>query len=178
MSFDVAWSPNCTDGRCYDAVGLSKVTDFLVIMAYDERSQIYGPCIASANSAAFTTTAGVRSYLDLGIAAEQLVLGQPWYGYDYPCLNLSKEGVCTIKPVPFRRAYCSDAAGGWSQWVWFEGVMARISPMGRACHEACALFARPNYSVPQVGGVSGCGLRIVCHRWVEYVRFCCGHCRY
>ena len=110
VTFDVAWSPNCTDGRCYDAVGLSRNTDFLVVMAYDERSQIYDSCIASANSAGSTTASGVQSYLDLGIKAEKLVLGLPWYGYNYPCINLTSD-VCYIKPVPFRGASCSDAAG-------------------------------------------------------------------
>lgn len=120
MTFDVAWSPNCTDDRCYDALGLSKVTDFLVIMSYDERSQIYGPCIASANSAANTTDAGVNSYLDLGIKADQLVLGLPWYGYDYPCINLSSDDVCTIQAVPFHGAYCSDAAGEGVGWMMLQ----------------------------------------------------------
>ena len=51
VSFDVAWSPDCIDGRCYDAEALSKVVDFLVVMAYDEQSQIKtGECIAKANS--------------------------------------------------------------------------------------------------------------------------------
>lgn len=51
VSFDVAWSPDCTDGRCYDAEAISKVVDFLVVMAYDEQSQIKtGECIAKANS--------------------------------------------------------------------------------------------------------------------------------
>ena len=51
VTFDVAWSPDCIDGRCYDVVAISKVVDFFVIMAYDEMSQIFGPaCTAYANS--------------------------------------------------------------------------------------------------------------------------------
>ena len=51
MTFDVAWSPDCIDGRCYDVVTLSKSVDFLAVMAYDEMSQIFGPeCTAYANS--------------------------------------------------------------------------------------------------------------------------------
>ena len=68
-------------------------------MSYDERSQIYGRCIAGANSTAETTSAGLQSYLDLGIGAEQLVMGLPWYGYNYPCLNISEDDVCFIKFV-------------------------------------------------------------------------------
>ena len=111
VTFDVAWSPNCIDGRCYHYVDIAAATDFVVVMAYDERSQIFGPCIASANSALPTTLSGIRGYLAEGIPAEKLVLGQPWYGYDYPCLTLSEDLICTIPKVPFRGVNCSDAAG-------------------------------------------------------------------
>ena len=33
---------------------------------------------------------GVEMFLKLGIPAKQLVLGVPWYGYDYKCNSLSK----------------------------------------------------------------------------------------
>ena len=112
VTFDVAWSPRCIDDRCYQFDQLAKFTDFLVIMAYDERSQIFGPCIASANSALVTTTMGVQQYLDLGIDADRLVLGLPWYGYNYPCVNVSDDRrICDIPIVPFRGVNCSDAAG-------------------------------------------------------------------
>lgn len=59
VSFDVAWSPDCIDGRCYDAEALSKVVDFLVVMAYDEQSQIKtADCVAKANSPLKQTKAG------------------------------------------------------------------------------------------------------------------------
>ena len=34
------------------------MTDFLVVMSYDERSQIHGPCVAGPNSAYGTTFNG------------------------------------------------------------------------------------------------------------------------
>ena len=111
VTFDVAWSPNCIDGRCYDYSTILSNVDFAVIMAYDERSQIFGSCVASANSALSTTVVGLQGYLDLGIPADKLVLGLPWYGYDYPCLSLTDDSVCTIPKVPFRGVNCSDAAG-------------------------------------------------------------------
>lgn len=52
----------------------------------------------------------VGEYLSLGIKPEKLVLGLPWYGYDYPCIDL-QDNVCYIKHVPFRGVNCSDAAG-------------------------------------------------------------------
>jgi di-N-acetylchitobiase len=112
VTFDVAWSPNCIDGRCYDAAGLAYSVDFLIVMSYDERSQIYGnQCIASANSPLGKTIRGIEQYLELGIPRNKIVLGQPWYGYDYPCLNVSEDLICSINKIPFRGAPCSDAAG-------------------------------------------------------------------
>ena len=111
VTFDVAWSPNCIDSRCYDYSGIADATDFVVIMSYDERSQIFGTCLASANSALSTTAEGVEDYLKLGIPLNKLVLGLPWYGYDYPCLSLTEDSLCTIPKVPFRGVNCSDAAG-------------------------------------------------------------------
>ncbi|XP_038053088.1 di-N-acetylchitobiase-like isoform X2 [Patiria miniata] len=95
VTFDVAWSPNCTDGRCYDYKGLADACDFLFVMSYDEQSQIYGDCIAMANSPYNKTATGVEGYLKLGIPANQLVLGVPWYGYNYNCTNLDNKDAAT-----------------------------------------------------------------------------------
>lgn len=56
---------------------------------------------------------GVQGYLDLGIPASKLILGLPWYGYDYPCVGLGSDdsAFCPIKEIPFRGVNCSDAAG-------------------------------------------------------------------
>jgi len=112
VTFDVAWSPNCIDGRCYSYADLALACDFLFVMAYDERSQVLdGPCIASANSALPNTVRGVKEYIAEGISEDKLVLGVPWYGYDYPCIHAENTTVCPIEHVPFRGANCSDAAG-------------------------------------------------------------------
>jgi len=112
LVYDVAWSADCIDNRCYDYVHLAKVCDYLFLMEYDMQSQIYPPreCLAYANSPLPLVRSGIQSYLELGIAPSSLILGVPFYGYDYPCVNTSAEQ-CTIEPVPFRGAPCSDAAG-------------------------------------------------------------------
>lgn len=125
VTFDVAWSPKCIDKRCYDYAGIAEYSDFIVVMDYDTRSQIYGECIAWANSPFTLTTSGITDFLSLSIPAEKLVLGLPWYGYDYPCINYTQEHVCYIKPVPFRGVNCSDAAG--SQ-VNFKGIIEQLLP--------------------------------------------------
>ncbi|XP_065175391.1 di-N-acetylchitobiase-like [Sycon ciliatum] len=138
VTFDVAWSPDCVDRRCYDAKGIADACDFLVVMSYDEQGQIYkpAPCIAGANSGPQQTTAGLVGYLKLGISANKLVLGQPWYGYDYECIEPKNataggsaldvppaSGVCHIRAVPYQGAYCSDAAGRQREFWWVTRML-------------------------------------------------------
>ncbi|CAG2235869.1 CTBS [Mytilus edulis] len=111
VTVDVAWSPAGVDGRYYDYVNIGLFVDFLFVMAYDEQSQIRGPCIAGANSPVYNAVKGIKAYHQLGISPDKLVLGVPWYGYMYTCLNLTNDDVCFIKHVPFRGVNCSDAAG-------------------------------------------------------------------
>ena len=58
VSVDVAWSPANIDDRCYDYQALAALSDFVIVMSYDERSQIFGDCIAWANSGVNNTRAG------------------------------------------------------------------------------------------------------------------------
>ena len=111
LSIDVAWSPACVDGRCFDHLGLSQHVDYMVMMAYDESSQVLGPCIAMANSPLLKTMQGALGFIETGVPREKLVVGLPWYGYDYTCQSLTAAGECTISEVPFRGIKCSDSAG-------------------------------------------------------------------
>lgn len=59
VTFDVAWAPGGIDSRCYDYVNLAKYVDFLVVMAYDEQSQMYDKvCHAKPNSDIVKTAIG------------------------------------------------------------------------------------------------------------------------
>ncbi|XP_076583395.1 di-N-acetylchitobiase [Chaetodon auriga] len=123
VSFDVAWSPKCIDKRCYDYVTIAESCDLLFVMSYDEQSQIMGDCIAKANAPLAQTLNAYEQYLNLKIDPKKLVMGLPWYGYDYPCLNLS-QGICYIAKVPFRGAPCSDAAGRQKTYKW---IMTQVN---------------------------------------------------
>ncbi|GAX78080.1 hypothetical protein CEUSTIGMA_g5522.t1 [Chlamydomonas eustigma] len=118
VSVDVPWSPYDVDGRNYDWAGLAAAADLLFVMSYDMQSQIYGRCIAAANSPAALVEKGLRQWLDLGVPRSKIVLGLPWYGYDYECQPDStgrpmqpSDTVCHLAHVPFQGAPCSDAAG-------------------------------------------------------------------
>jgi len=113
ISTCVAWSPDDIDGRGYDMPALNEASDVLYVMDYDTRSVIFDHCIASANAPVPGTLNGLQRYADLGIPLNKLVLGVPWYGYQYDCLpGTSPSSLwCPIRSVPFRGFNCSDAAG-------------------------------------------------------------------
>ncbi|WIA29055.1 hypothetical protein OEZ86_011567 [Tetradesmus obliquus] len=131
VSVDVPWSPFDIDGRNYDWAGLAAAADTLFIMAYDTASQILGRCIAGANSPLDAVRRSVRQWLALGIPASKLVLGLPWYGYDYPCQGEDADtpaaadaDLCRLQPVAFQDVSCSDAAG--AQRCYYE-IMALLA---------------------------------------------------
>ncbi|XP_075040112.1 di-N-acetylchitobiase-like [Mixophyes fleayi] len=126
VTFDVAWSPNCIDLRCYNYTGIADLCDFLFVMSYDERSQIWTECecIAGANAALNATITGYMQFINLNIDPKKLVMGVPWYGYDYTCLQLSETNQCKIEKRPFRGAECSDAVG---RQVPYRVIMKQVN---------------------------------------------------
>jgi di-N-acetylchitobiase len=133
VSVDVAWSPNNIDGRYYDIPGMAAASDLLFVMAYDERSQIFDQCIASANSPLVNDINGISQFLGLGISPDKLILGLPWYGYDYQCLNGTDPAspYCPIKQVPFRGVNCSDAAGTQKYYPTIMKLLRGTTVTGR-----------------------------------------------
>eukprot|EP01059_Diplonema_ambulator_P033419 TRINITY_DN6975_c0_g3_i2.p1 TRINITY_DN6975_c0_g3~~TRINITY_DN6975_c0_g3_i2.p1 ORF type:complete len:405 (+),score=115.60 TRINITY_DN6975_c0_g3_i2:158-1216(+) len=124
VSVCVAWSPFNIDGRYYDIMGFSKVVDYMYVMMYDTRSQIFEQCIAAPNAALPLVYNGVQQYLALGIPPQKLILGLPWYGYDYPCVGgAADQEFCKIKFVPFRGVNCSDAAGSEKPFSWYMNLV-------------------------------------------------------
>lgn len=112
ISVCVPWAPDNIDGRNYDFVALAAASDVLFVMAYAMRSQIFDRCIASANSPYALVERGLLRFLQLGVTPDKLILGTPWNGFMYPCLNSgAKDEYCGVKLKPWRDVNCSDAAG-------------------------------------------------------------------
>ncbi|XP_072853985.2 di-N-acetylchitobiase [Pogona vitticeps] len=101
VTFDVAWSPECIDHRCYNYSAIASSCDFLFVMSYDEQNQMWSHCVAAANAPYKQTIAGYDNYIRMGINPKKLVMGVPWYGYDYTCLRLSEAHVCSLAKIPF-----------------------------------------------------------------------------
>jgi Di-N-acetylchitobiase len=112
VSVCVPWSPDDIDGRNYPWTSMT--ADLYYVMDYDTRSQIYDSvCIAGPNAPFPGMIRGLQRWQEVGIPYRKIVLGVPWYGYNYPCLNTTAidDTFCPIQPVPFRGVNCSDAAG-------------------------------------------------------------------
>jgi di-N-acetylchitobiase len=109
----VPWSPHNIDGRAYPFRKLAKASDALYVMDYDTRSQVFDTCIAGANAPLPGMISGMTEWFNLGIPPSKLILGVPWYGYKYRCLDGTPPDAiyCPIEAVPFRGVNCSDAAG-------------------------------------------------------------------
>jgi Di-N-acetylchitobiase len=117
VSVCVPWSPDDIDGRNYPWTKMILAADLFYVMDYDTRSQVYdSQCLAGPNAPLPGMLRGLQRWQEVGIPFRKIVLGVPWYGYDYPCLNDTTtmhvdDAYCPIRSVPFRGVNCSDAAG-------------------------------------------------------------------
>jgi len=93
----------------YSYYGLSDVCDALFIMAYDyywSGSSTTGPVSPAEGWGTYNVSWTIDDYLYYnGNRPEKLVLGLPWYGYDWPCV--SEEAGCATTGTATARTYSS-----------------------------------------------------------------------
>lgn len=76
---------------------LSELCDYLIVMGYDyywSGSTTAGP-VAPLETENYNVSKTVNTYLSAGVNPEKLLLGVPWYGYDWPVLNNSRMASAT-----------------------------------------------------------------------------------
>jgi spore germination protein YaaH len=94
--------------NAFDLEKLSQICDYLILMGYGYHwsgSQHAGP-VAPLEGENYNVTRSVNTYLNVGVTPEKLILGVPWYGYDWPVKD-STRGSQTIssgKPVYYKDA--------------------------------------------------------------------------
>ncbi|XP_075038104.1 di-N-acetylchitobiase-like [Mixophyes fleayi] len=104
VTFDAPFSPNCIYHRCYNYTGIADLCDFLFVMSYDEPSHMWTDGFAGANAPFNNTITGYEQFINLKINPKKLVMGVPWYGYDYTCVHLSEDNRCKLENWAFRGA--------------------------------------------------------------------------
>jgi spore germination protein YaaH len=81
----------------WDLKSLSEICDYLIVMGYNyywSTSSIAGP-VAPLAGENYNITRTVNTYLTAGVAPEKLLLGLPWYGYDWPVTGASRKSATT-----------------------------------------------------------------------------------
>ena len=92
----VAWSGSWTT-TAWDLAALSQICDYLIVMEYDyywSGSSTAGP-VAPLAGESYNISRSITSYLDAGVPAKKLLLGVPWYGYDWPVRDSSRKSTAT-----------------------------------------------------------------------------------
>lgn len=110
LSFDLGISPGGQSAG-YDHLALSKVMNFTVPMAYDE---CWGARKATANSPIDRLVKGMNEYADLGVGAGSLVMGLPWYAWDFPCSEDASGAPCSVDPPAGKPWYGYATQVGYS----------------------------------------------------------------
>lgn len=81
----------------WDFKTLSELCDYIIFMGYDyywKGSTTAGP-VAPLQGENYTVTRSITTYLGTGVAASKLMLGVPWYGYDWPVVNSNRKAAAT-----------------------------------------------------------------------------------
>jgi spore germination protein YaaH len=77
----------------WDLLQLSQLSDYLIVMGYDyywKGSATAGP-VAPLEGESYNVTRTITTYLAAGVAPEKLLLGVPWYGYDWPVVTNTRK---------------------------------------------------------------------------------------
>ena len=106
LTFDLGAAPKSETDR-YDFAGLGVCLDYIVPMIYDMVGG-WPELSPGPNSPLGAVRTCVSEYSELGIPPSRLILGFPWYGYDFPCAAgtpAGSGGACVMAqpPPPFLR---------------------------------------------------------------------------
>jgi spore germination protein YaaH len=81
----------------WDFASLSALCDYIIVMGYDyywRGSATAGP-VAPLEGENYNVTRTINTYLTAGVAPSKLILGVPWYGYDWPVVSDARKASTT-----------------------------------------------------------------------------------
>jgi spore germination protein YaaH len=144
---------NWSDG--WDLEALSGICDYLIMMGYNyywSGSTTAGP-VAPLDGENYDITRSIQEdYLDEGVPPSRLLLGVPWYGYDWPVSSrvrkatttgtgTSKTYITTVQMVlNYGKTFDSETSVPWTsyqsgtQWrqMWFEDSLSLLRKANHA----------------------------------------------
>lgn len=81
----------------WDYNSLARICDYLIIMGYNyywSGSATAGP-VAPLTGETQNVTRSIDTYINAGVPPEKLLLGVPWYGYDWPVVSSARKAATT-----------------------------------------------------------------------------------
>ncbi|MEI6275659.1 MAG: glycosyl hydrolase family 18 protein [Prolixibacteraceae bacterium] len=81
----------------WDLSALAAICDYLIVMGYDyywSSSPTAGP-VAPLAGESYNVTRSVDTYISAGVPAQKLLLGLPWYGYNWPVVSGERKAAAT-----------------------------------------------------------------------------------
>jgi len=110
ISFDLNIFPGNNQGDGYDYTAMNEDLDFQLPMGYD---MCWNTKVATGNSPIESLKAGVQQYVDLLVPASKVVLGLPWYGWAYKCVDDTDfTSPCTLQD--YESDWYNEVAYQWS----------------------------------------------------------------
>lgn len=90
-------SPAVDWSGSWDLANLSLWCDYIIVMGYDyywKGSSTAGP-VAPVEGENYNVTRTINTYLSAGVPPGKLILGVPWYGYDWPVVSSVRKSPAT-----------------------------------------------------------------------------------
>jgi len=95
-SYELSMATPAVDwSNAFNFPQLSSLCDYLILMGYDyyySGSPTAGP-VAPLQGEAYSVTRSVQTYLQAGVKKEKLLLGVPWYGYEWATKDTLRKSV-------------------------------------------------------------------------------------
>ncbi|XP_038649362.1 di-N-acetylchitobiase-like isoform X2 [Scyliorhinus canicula] len=123
ISVTLPWTPDCRAFNCNDFAAVAKSCDFFVVQSFAIHLQMWRDCFAKANAPYHQALSGLSAYIRLGVDPKKLVMGIPWFGRDYTCLDFYEPGRCEITKKPFKGAPCSSQV---AKQIPYKEVMEQL----------------------------------------------------
>ena len=101
----------------WDFYQLAQICDYLVVMGYDyywSGSTTAGP-VAPLEGESYNITRTVDTYLATGVPREKLLLGLPWYGYDWPVQSAARKSGATGTATSRTYVVAEQMAGSYGK---------------------------------------------------------------
>ncbi|MCX6335365.1 MAG: glycosyl hydrolase family 18 protein [Bacteroidia bacterium] len=101
----------------WDLKNLSEICDYLIVMGYDyywSGSTTAGP-VAPLAGENYNISRTINTYLNAGVPNNKLLLGVPWYGYDWPVTSTARKSSATGKATARIYTSAQDYANQYSE---------------------------------------------------------------